>query len=84
MLTEVEERDGLVKSRLRWSIRMDRTKEGQRDHLQGPGYRLRLPFASADDLVNMIQKVNLLEKRKLWFIFDCDSKLPFFAEFGNI
>lgn len=49
---------------------MDRTKEGQRDHLQGPGYRLRLPFASADDLVNMIQKVNLLEKRKLWFIFD--------------
>lgn len=32
--------------------------------------RLRLPFASADDLVNLIQKVNLLEKRKLWFIFD--------------
>lgn len=32
------------------------TKEGQRDHLQGLGRRLRLPFASADDLIVDMEK----------------------------
>lgn len=54
----VEERAGLgqVKwSRLKWSLmkvyEWVERRRGKRDHLQGPGCRLRLPFASADDLV---------------------------------